>query len=91
MMDLVVKITKMQAFFVAKQHALEPGMAGDGQEPIEHQMEDHMDRVRRKREVNQNRAKIEKMFDRMHGQAGPGADIGIPVVQSVKAVHDIGV
>lgn len=89
MMKLVVEIAQMKAFFVAKQHAFEPGVRCDREKAVKHQVENDVDGVGCDGKVDEDRTEIEGMFNRMHRQAGPWADIAVAVVQCVEAIHDI--
>ena len=56
---------------------------------IEKQMENHVQRMAGNGEMNQNRPEIKRMLNRVHRQTGPGADVGVSVMQRVKAVHKL--
>ena len=86
MMDLVVKIPQVQAFFVAKQQPFESGVGGDRQQPVKHEVENQMHRMRGDHEMDENSAKIKHMFHRMHRQPRPRANIGVAVMQGMEPI-----
>lgn len=85
----MVEHTKVHAFFVAEPEPFEPGMRGDGQQRIEHQVKDQVHWVRRYGEVDDDRSKIEQVFDGVHRQPRPRPDVSVAVMQRVKPVKRV--
>ena len=81
----------MQAFASTRPDPFEPCMGCDRVQPIKHEMTDQMHRMRRHNEVNKGCAEIEQMFNRMHAEPGPWADIGIAMMQRMKPIERVGV
>ena len=81
----------MQAFASTSPDPFEPCMGRDRVQPIKHEMADKMHRMRRHNEVNKGCAEIEQMFNRMHAEPGPWADIGIAMMQRMKPIERVGV
>ena len=80
MMKLVVEMAKYHPTALAKKHLMEAGVAKNGGQRQHVAMEHDQHRMRRHHQVDQHRAEIDDMFDRMHRNARPGDDIPIAMM-----------
>ena len=87
MMHLVMKHSKLKALATCDPYSFKTCMRRDRVNRVEHQVADHMHRMRRDDEMDQARTKIKQVLNRVHRQARPWPDVGVSMMQRVETIQ----